>query len=286
MIDTAPPALAATAGHPVPERDVDCLQCGAGRVGAYCHACGQHESVADRLTFRSLWHDFRVRRLNLDRGLGRTLLDVVLRPGYVARAFVEGRRQTYTHPITLLFVLYAVYAVVAGLLDEPLQAVMRAQMEAQMPAGDEMTSEMDDVVSVMSEVVRVLYTYGAYFSVLVILPFAGLLRWLLGDRGRTVAEYAVFAAYVEAAVVLPSALVLTPLMALTGLSWIGMLSFVLYLVYAVWGVAQFVDDRHPGTLALAGLSMTVALVFYFGLFMVAAFSYGIYIAIQAAHAAG
>ena len=290
MLDLPRPALATPPVHVVggaaPPGGGLCLQCGAGRVGPYCHACGQHESVAERLTFRSLWHDFRVRRLSLDRGLGRTLVDVVVRPGWVARTFVEGKRQTHTHPITLLFVIYAAYAVIYGALAEPLQAMMRAQIEAQLPAGEGTPTEMEGVMTAVGEAFRVFYTYGAYFSVLIILPFAALLRWLLGDRGRTVAEYAVLGAYVEAAVVVPSALVITPLMALTGLSWIGYLSLALYFGYAVWGTAQFVRDRRSGTLALAGLSMTVAQAFYFGLVMLVALAYGFYVGFQGAHAAG
>ena len=135
-----------------------CLQCETALAGPYCHACGQHESVAERLTFRSLWHDFRVRRLNLDRGLLRTLVDVVRDPGRVARTFVEGKRQTYTHPITLLFLAYAAYALVYGLFDEELHAMMREHMERQLagslPAGAADDPVMEQAVVAMEALGR------------------------------------------------------------------------------------------------------------------------------------
>ena len=297
MLDLPRPALAAPPVRVVedaapPDGDF-CLQCGVGRVGPYCHACGQHESVADRLTFRSLWHDFRVRRLNLDRGLGRTLVDVVLRPGHVARTFVEGKRQTYTHPITLLFVIYAAYAVIFGFMEEPFQEMMRRGMEQGMAMQGSQAQDLspegaalaESMMENMVDGIRFFYTYGAYFTALLIAPLALLLRWLLGDRGRNVAECAVFGAYVEAAVVIPSALVITPLSVLTQQQWIGSLSFVLYLGYAIWGAAQFFD-RRPGTLALAGLCMAVALVVYLGFFAVGIAVYAFVQGFAAAHAAG
>ena len=295
MLDAPPrPALTTpdAADHPAPGRGGECLQCGAERVGPYCHACGQHESIGERLTFRSLWHDFRVRRLNLDRGLGRTLIDVVLRPGEVARAFVEGRRQTYTHPITLLFVLYAVYAVVFGILEEPFQEMMREGMAAgatlQGTNAEDLSPEAaafaESITERLIQGMRFFYTYGAYFTALLIAPLALLLRWLLGDRGRNVAECAVFGAYVEAAVVIPSALVVTPLSVLTKSEAIGSLSLVLYLVYAAWGARTFFD-RRPGTMALAVLCMVVALVVYFVFFAVGIGAWAFILGFAEAHAA-
>ena len=289
MPDVVSPELAVAPTSGDGAAATTCLQCGTTLVGAYCHDCGQHESVAERLTFRSLWRDFRVRRLHLDRGLPRTFVDVLLRPGHVARAFVEGRRQTYTHPITLLFVAYAIYALIYGFIEEPYLAMMEAQMEAQL-AAQPMPSqaagvEADLVMGMIETGMRIAYTYGAYFTLFIILPFAALLRWLLADRGRTMAECAVFGAYVEVAVVIPSMLVITPLSVWLGSTTIGAAGMVLYLVYAAFGARQFFD-RRPGTMGLAILSVVVALVIYLAVFMTAAFGVGLYLGIQDAHAAG
>ena len=282
MPDTAALALAPEAVPDAPR--VLCLQCATPTVGPYCHACGQHESAAERLTFRSLWRDFRRRRLNLDRGLFRTLADTVVRPGAVARAFVEGRRQTYTHPIPLLFVVYAVYAVIYGLLEDGFLRMIEAQMAAQVGTA-EMPAEMELAVSMMETSMRVFYTYAPYFSMLVVLPFGWAARWLLGDRGRTAAECAVLGAYIEAGVVIPSMLVITPLAVRTQSQAVGSLGLVLYLVLAAWGGWQFFD-RRAGSAGLSVLAMVIGLVVYFGLFLVVSFGIGIYVGVQQAHAAG
>ena len=261
-----------------------CLQCDTALVGAYCHACGQHESVAERLTFRSLWRDFRVRRLNLDRGLPRTLLDVVRRPGLVARTFVEGRRQTYTHPVTLLFVVYAVYALILGAIGEPLDAMMADQFERQVVAqtldDPELASFMDAYIEGVMEGLHLMFAFGAYFAVLIIVPFALACRWLLGDRGRTVAECAVFGAYIEVAVVLPSMLVFTPLSAALQSQLLASVGLAFYIGYAAWGARDFFD-RRPSTAALSALSMVLGLVVYFGMIIGLSIAYGTVHAIRA-----
>jgi hypothetical protein len=261
-----------------------CLQCETPLLGAYCHACGQHESVAERLTFRSLWRHFRKRRLNLDRGLPRTLLDVVLRPGAVARAFVDGRRQTYTHPITLLFVVYAVYALILALIGDRMDGMMMDQFERQLAARPDTDAElaafMDAYLDGVIEAFHLFYAYGAYFAVFVILPFALACRWLLGDRGRNVAECAVFGAYVEVGVVVPSMLVFTPLSVALNIQWIAMTGLVLYIGYAAWGARHFFD-RRPSTAALSALSMVLALVVYFGAVIGGSILYGVTVAIRA-----
>ncbi len=277
----APPAPATATGP-------RCLQCGTRRVGAYCHECGQHASVADRLTFRSLWQDFRTRRLNLDRGLFRTLVDVVRRPGAVALAFVEGRRQTYTHPITMLFVVYAVYAVYAviyGLLEDGMREMTRLQIESQLGSLPSDGPGIAMLEPFMAETTRILYSYGSYFSLLIILPFAAMLRWLLADRGRTVAECAVLGAYVEVAVVVPSALLVTPLGVKLQSPALLSASLALYLVYAAWGARHFFD-RRASTMALAALSITVALAVYLALLLFVAVGFGVYAGYTEAHGAG
>ncbi|WP_412062821.1 DUF3667 domain-containing protein [Rubrivirga sp. IMCC45206] len=267
--------------------DARCLQCGTALAGPFCHGCGQHESVADRLTFRSLWHDFRVRRLNLHRGLLRTVLDVMRNPGAVALAFVEGRRQTYTHPITLLFVAYALYAVIYGVFENDLHAMMRAQLDSQLaaalPADASADPAMAFATTAMETTMEVLFTYGAYFTLFIILPFAALLRWLLADRGRTMAECAVFGAYLEVAVVIPSMLVFMPLSAWLQSAPLSSGGLVLYFVYAAIGARGFFD-RRPGSVGLSVLSIVVALVIYFAVFMVGALAIGFWAGWQGAHA--
>ncbi len=209
---------------------------------------------------------------------------MVLRPGAVARAFVDGRRQTYTHPITLLFVVYAVYALILALIGDRMDGMMMDQFERQLAARPDTDAElaafMDAYLDGVIEAFHLFYAYGAYFAVFVILPFALACRWLLGDRGRNVAECAVFGAYVEVGVVVPSMLVFTPLSVALNIQWIAMTGLVLYIGYAAWGARHFFD-RRPSTAALSALSMVLALVVYFGAVIGGSILYGVTVAIRA-----
>ena len=86
-----------------------CLDCGAPRLGDYCHGCGQRHAD-DRLTLRSVWRDFAERFLKWERGLPATVRMALLDPGRLAREYVAGRRRRYVNPVSFL-ILGATVAV-------------------------------------------------------------------------------------------------------------------------------------------------------------------------------
>lgn len=288
MLDLAPPPkrleasvlaerLPLEAGGDGASLEPACLNCGSLRLGDFCQACGQSGAVQRPVTFRALWTDFRRRQLNLDRGLLLTLVDVLVHPGRVARAFVEGQRQRYAHPISLLFLVYGVYVLAFKVFDAQLQHMLEAQF-AVRPNAD--TPEMQAAVRIMMPAMRFLSTYGAYFSVLFIFPFALALRRLSKDRSRTLAEYVVFGLTIDAATTLWSALVLVPISVWAQTQWVTAISYILYPLYAVVGARAFLD-RRPGTTRVV-LATAVGLGAYMTVLMVAALVVGIVIGFQSA----
>lgn len=245
----APPAAPAPA----------CLNCATPLAGPFCAACGQSAATPERVTARSLWTNFRVGTLGLDRGLLVTVRDVLIRPGEVALTFVEGRRRTYVHPVAFLFVAYGVYAVVFGLIETQLMDAMTASMPAANPALS--AAENEAAAAFGLAFMRFAVTYAAYLSVLTVLPFGLLLRTLLPASGRTVAECAVFALTVEAGVALVLGLVLNPLSAWTGSFGIAFLAYVLYFVLTGIGTPVFFG-RQPQALVRALVAQALALVVY------------------------
>lgn len=157
------------------------------------------------------------------------------------------------------------------------------QLAGSLPTDAAADPAMEQALVAMEATVEVLFTYGAYFTVFIILPFAGALRWLLADRGRSMAECAVFGAYVEAAVVLPNMALFLPLSVWLRSPTLSSGGLVLYLVYAGVGARSFFD-RRPGSAGLSVLSVILGLVVYLGLFMVAALAYGIWVGLAQAHA--
>lgn len=103
---------------------ITCLNCGHTFTGNYCPVCGQAASTG-RLRLKSMIMDFLSDLSNMDNRIVRTLVELVLRPGYMARNYiVDGKRQTYYKPIALLFLITAAYVLVVHLLFGDQQHVL------------------------------------------------------------------------------------------------------------------------------------------------------------------
>ncbi len=267
QVDVLTPTVPAVALAPA------CLNCAATLAGPFCARCGQSAVTPEHVTFRSLWTDFRVNKLGLDRGFFVTVRDVLVRPGVVAAAFVEGRRRTYVHPLTFLFVAYGLYTIVFGLVEAPMMAKLGAHYIAQAAAtpGFSAVGRATFVTAAMDNT-RFNVTHGAYLSILTVLPFGFLLRRFLPGSGRTVAECAVFALTIQAGVTLVLGFVFNPLYAWTGSMPLFISSFVVYFVLTGIGAATFFD-RGPRTIVRAFAAQGLAIVLNV---IVVGISYGVF----------
>ena len=90
---------------PMSEEQHVCATCETEYTGNYCPRCGQSFKIQPKM---SLWKTFL---LFLDiwglgnRGMFRTLRDLMLRPGYLICDYLKGRHGAYFPPIKLLFLL-------------------------------------------------------------------------------------------------------------------------------------------------------------------------------------
>lgn len=88
-----------------------CLNCGTTFRGNYCPGCGQRADTG-RLTMRHALDNMLGVLASADKGLGHTLHELMMRPGYMMRDYVRGHRVEYVRPIQLLFLLATIYLVV------------------------------------------------------------------------------------------------------------------------------------------------------------------------------
>lgn len=98
------------------EESNTCLNCGTVYAGSYCNRCGQSRNTPRyRLSnaFKNILGGFT----NIDNGFGRTLLDLLYRPGYMIKDFIAGKRILYFRPFQTLFVLAALYIMAVQLVD-------------------------------------------------------------------------------------------------------------------------------------------------------------------------
>lgn len=80
--------------------DSDCLNCGAALSGEFCHHCGQ-SGQSLRRPFWTLLAESLETFFSIDGRIARTVPDLVLRPGRITRAYLDGQRARFIPPFRL-----------------------------------------------------------------------------------------------------------------------------------------------------------------------------------------
>lgn len=112
---------------PISQESNTCLNCGTIYTGSYCNRCGQSRNTP-RYRFSNALKNILGGFTNIDSGFGRTLLDLLYRPGYMIRDFIAGKRIIYFRPFQTLFILAALYIMAVQLIDP--DALKRAEKES------------------------------------------------------------------------------------------------------------------------------------------------------------
>ena len=97
------------------ERDPNCLNCGTALVGDFCHVCGQ-SGEGLRRPFWSLAAEGIETLFSIDSRIARTLPDLVLHPGRMTRAYLDGQRMRFLPPFRLYVLASLVFFVVMPLI--------------------------------------------------------------------------------------------------------------------------------------------------------------------------
>ena len=166
-----------------------CLNCdaelGAGR--GFCAECGQ-KATQSRLTLHHIAHELAHALVPVDRSGFSRVRCLLLRPGFVAREYVEGKRRRYYGPFAFLVVVVALASAVITI--SGFQTVS--------------SSTPNVAADFIQHHVNLLF-----FAQVPLL--AGLCGVLGGRRGRyNYAEYLVLASYTSAMHVLFYAVIIVP----------------------------------------------------------------------------
>lgn len=107
----------------------DCKSCGNNFSGKYCNACG--EKVLDEKE-RSIRY-FLGQLINAitfaDTKFLKTVKLLFTRPGFLALEYVEGRRNLYTKPIALFFIINILYFLFPGV--DTFNSTLHSQLNGQ-----------------------------------------------------------------------------------------------------------------------------------------------------------
>jgi hypothetical protein len=81
-------------------KDEHCLNCGHLVPEIYCSKCGQ-PNTEPKLTLEDLLHDFIHMVTHFDGKFFQTLRVLITRPGYLTRAYLDGKRRQYLPPVQM-----------------------------------------------------------------------------------------------------------------------------------------------------------------------------------------
>jgi len=117
-------ARRAAAAH-APPIGTPCANCATPLQGPWCHVCGQSGEDFHRSIFR-LCGEVVEGLLHMDGRLWRTLPDLMLRPGRLTRAYLEGHRAPQIPPLRLFLVVLLMIFLVGGLISQHKAVIVQA----------------------------------------------------------------------------------------------------------------------------------------------------------------
>ena len=97
--------------HLKERREKNCLNCNAEVVGRYCHVCGQ-ENVEIKESFWHLATHLVYDIMHFDSKFFDTLKYLLLRPGFLTKEYLRGRRSSYLHPIRMYVFASAIFFII------------------------------------------------------------------------------------------------------------------------------------------------------------------------------
>lgn len=124
---------------PISEEEHECATCGTHYQGNYCPRCGQSSAVG-RYSFKKAFLLFLDVWGLGNRGMFRSLRDLVLRPGYMIRDYLSGMQMAYFPPFKMFFLLLTFSVVVNSGLNVKLENKL-AISQVQLDKGFEVSSD-------------------------------------------------------------------------------------------------------------------------------------------------
>ena len=107
---------------PMSTEEHECLNCQEHYTGNYCPRCGQAANT-DRFSMKVAAENFAEAYGMGERGMFRTILDLILRPGYLILDYLRGMRMSYYAPFKMFFLLFAISTLVTHGLNIQGQAL-------------------------------------------------------------------------------------------------------------------------------------------------------------------
>ena len=108
------------------DHTVRCANCGTEFSDNFCPRCGQKANTG-HINWRTVWQGVLILWGMDNRSLSFTLVQLVLRPGYLVRDYLSGKRQVSFPPVKMLFILAIVNMLATRLHDKLYGSVAKTE---------------------------------------------------------------------------------------------------------------------------------------------------------------
>ena len=128
---------------PMSHESHQCATCGTRFEGNYCPRCGQSASVGIYSFKKAFLLFLDVWGLG-NRGMFRTIRDLLLRPGYMIRDYLQGMQMAYFPPFKMFFLLIALSLLVSSGFNIKGENRLEQSQELIMSGFDDAIGEPDN----------------------------------------------------------------------------------------------------------------------------------------------
>lgn len=109
----------------LPERkEKNCLNCGTTVIGKYCHNCGQKNIEPKESLWQLIAHFFND-ITHFDGKFFSTLKDLLVKPGFLSKEYITGRRAAYLNPVRMYiftsFIFFLIFFSVYHVTDSEIK---------------------------------------------------------------------------------------------------------------------------------------------------------------------
>ncbi|MBL4709811.1 MAG: DUF3667 domain-containing protein [Flavobacteriales bacterium] len=130
----------------------NCLNCNFDFSGNYCNNCGQ-KKIEGTLSIKHVFTDFTKVIFLFDTTLYHTLKEMLLRPGKLSRAFLEGKQKSYLSPFQFFLLFMTIHLIVLNYFGESIFSSINNELQLK---GDDI-SNVELIQSYVRKNLNVLY---------------------------------------------------------------------------------------------------------------------------------
>jgi hypothetical protein len=197
--------------------DTLCTNCGSPIIGRYCSECGQKRHSSEHLSLVRFLNDLVHEFTSLDGRIFRTIGQLLLRPGNLTLAYINGEHRRYLKPVSL-FLLFNLFFFLVGYRMGLLNwSITYANGQDGVRMLEQRAAERGaDPVVFISQMDAIFKEYQRSMFFGVIPVFAVGLHIVLFHRRRYFVEHLIYSIHYHAAYLLLLPVILFGMLALLG----------------------------------------------------------------------